>query len=137
MATTTTRSRASSYQKVTQNEDNKKMEDNEEIKRLKSKRAERVSVKIHAVLWIIAVGVIIYCLDVFRVMFQDKRVNRTYFNIGLIGFGVYVAITLYLAIWLPYVKKITLEWSVYCPRMIPAATVAGVTTVLGYVVRIN
>jgi hypothetical protein len=39
--------------------------------------------------------------------------------------GVNICITAYLAVYLPYIKRIHLEWSVYCPRMIPAATVVG------------
>lgn len=48
-----------------------------------------------------------------------------YFNIAVVAFGINTCITLYLAVWLPYVAKIHLEWAVYCPRMIPTATVMG------------
>ena len=32
----------------------------------------------------------------------------------------------YLAIWLPYVQRITYEWSVHCPRVIPTMTGVGI-----------
>lgn len=50
---------------------------------------------------------------------------RGFFHVAVFLSGLYACITCYLAIWLPYVQKIRLEWSVYCPRMIPTATMAG------------
>jgi hypothetical protein len=41
-----------------------------------SSRAEVVSTKLHALLWIIGAGLIAYFLDVFRVAFRDPRVHR-------------------------------------------------------------
>ena len=51
----------------------------------------------------------------------------------MVAFGINTCITLYLAVWLPYVAKIHLEWAVYCPRMIPTATVIGLICALWYV----
>ena len=46
-------------------------------------------------------------------------------NIATVTFTVNCFIMFYLTVWLPYVQKIDLEWAVYCPRMIPTATVCG------------
>lgn len=47
--------------------------------------------------------------------------------------GVNLCITAYLAVYLPYIRRIHLEWSVYCPRMIPTATIVGVLAALAFV----
>lgn len=60
-----------------------------------------------------------------------------YFNIAVVAFGINTCITLYLAIWLPYVAKIHLEWAVYCPRMIPTATIVGLICGLWCVPRLR
>lgn len=51
---------------------------------------------------------------------------RGYFNVALTCTGINLCITFYLAVYLPYIKRMHLEWNVYCPRMIPTATVTGV-----------
>ena len=67
------RSRSPSYQKVSQEE----VSEVEEKKKLaQGKRAEQISTKIHAVLWILAAAALIYFLDVFGVMVRDPRVHR-------------------------------------------------------------
>ncbi|RHZ28288.1 hypothetical protein DYB31_011591 [Aphanomyces astaci] len=141
------RTRPSSYQRLPQTEEsdvadaavdsNAETEIAELKKRAQGKppsRAEVVSTKIHALMWIVGAGFLLYYLDVLRVAFRDARVHRVYFNIGLVCFGINACITLYLSIWLPYVKKIDLEWSVYCPRMVPTATVVGIVCALMFTV---
>lgn len=73
-----TRTRTSSYQRVTQADEyhSKAPVDTEEKKRSKSNTAELISVKIHAFLWIAGASALIYFLDIFNVMFNDQRVNR-------------------------------------------------------------
>ncbi|RHY28152.1 hypothetical protein DYB32_006944 [Aphanomyces invadans] len=142
MSTSGARPRPSSYQRLPLADDgdspasvdaNAETEIEELKKRAQGKppsRAEVISTKIHAFLWIVGAGFLLYYLDVMHVAFRDSRVHRVYFNIGLVCFGINTCITLYLAIWLPYVKKIDLEWNVYCPRMVPTATIVGVVCAL-------
>ncbi|OQS04007.1 transmembrane protein [Thraustotheca clavata] len=132
------RTRSSSYQRL--QEEIVLEDDDQEIEQLKKRtqpkppsKAEYVSTKLHAALWIGSAVALAYCLDVLNVAFHDPRVHRLYFNIGLVCFGMNCCITLYLAVWLPYVKKIDLEWSVYCPRMIPTATIIGILCALGFI----
>ena len=42
--------------------------------------------------------------------------------------GVVFSIYFYLAIYLEYIARIRLSWSVYAPNMIPAATGAGLVS---------
>lgn len=51
---------------------------------------------------------------------------RIALDIALIATGFDLAVLFYLVVYLPYIAKIHLEWNVYCPRAIPAATIAGV-----------
>ena len=52
--------------------------------------------------------------------------TRIALDIALIATGFDLAVLFYLVVYLPYIAKIHLEWNVYCPRAIPAATIAGV-----------
>lgn len=65
--------------------------------------------------------------------YADAAVCSGFLQVALVCTGVNVCITAYLAIYLPYIKKIQLEWSVYCPRMIPTATAVGVVAAVSYV----
>lgn len=42
----------------------------------KVNRAEWISTKLHAMLWVLAAGILIYALDLFHVAFKDPRVNQ-------------------------------------------------------------
>ena len=59
------------------------------------------------------------------VCLTSDRVNRFWFNLSLVCWGVDGAAMMYLGCYLPY-KGITLEWNVYCPRVIPTASAAMV-----------
>ena len=45
-----------------------------------------------------------------------------------------VTVLLYLTVWLPVVMKNTIPWDIYCPRMIPAATLFGVMSIVFFMV---
>nr|CCA23966.1 transmembrane protein putative [Albugo laibachii Nc14] len=93
--------------------------------RSRSQRAELYSTKLHALLWVVTALIAAHYLDFVHVICYDPRVRTAFFYVAVILSGIYACITCYLAIWLPYVKNIRLEWSVYCPRMIPTATLVG------------
>ncbi|EQC24948.1 hypothetical protein SDRG_17166 [Saprolegnia diclina VS20] len=137
------RTRAGSYQRLAPADTETESLDatlDEEIEDLKKRslpkapsKAEWLSTKLHALLWVAGACLLAYYLDVVRVALRDPRVHRLYFNIGVASAGVNGCITAYLALWLPYVRKVDLEWSVYCPRMIPTATVVGLVGALGFI----
>ena len=56
--------------------------------------------------------------------------HRWALNLAVLLFFCNIGIFLYLAVWLPYVMKITAPWDVYCPNMIPTATGLGVTSLI-------
>ncbi|POM67321.1 Transmembrane protein [Phytophthora palmivora] len=99
----------------------------------RSQRAALWSTRLHAFLWVAAAGLVAYGTDFLRVIFTDPRVKRGFFQVALISTGINICITAYLAIYLPYIKRIQLEWSVYCPRMIPTATIVGVVAAFCYI----
>lgn len=45
--------------------------------------------------------------------------TRIFVNIAAVAFGFNMCCVFYLAVYLPYIARITLEWNVYCPRVIP------------------
>ena len=58
---------------------------------------------------------------------------RGFFQIALVCTGVMICITAYLAIYLPYVKRIQLEWGVHYPKVISVATITGIVAGLSYI----
>ncbi|KAJ8606276.1 hypothetical protein CTAYLR_010319, partial [Chrysophaeum taylorii] len=101
----------------------------EEAKRNKRKRseaAEHIATKIQALAWVAAGGFVMYQTDLPNVMMRDPNVNRVWFNIAAACFAMNCVLCFYLAVWLPYVQRIHIEWSVYCPRVIPTMTIVGV-----------
>eukprot|EP00936_MAST-01D_sp_MAST-1D-sp1_P002296 g2296.t1 len=110
--------------------DDKAHDDAEAAKKARAERMENINNKLHALMWCVLAGMTVYYTDFFRVLLEDPRIDRFYFNIAVVAFGINTCITLYLAVWLPYVAKIHLEWAVYCPRMIPTATVVGLICTL-------
>ncbi|EEY66891.1 uncharacterized protein PITG_21841 [Phytophthora infestans T30-4] len=82
----------------------------------RSQQAALWSTRLHAFLWIAAAGLLIYGTDFFRVIFTDPRVKRGFFQVALVCTGVNTCITV-----------------VYCPRMIPTATIVGVVATFCYI----
>lgn len=56
--------------------------------------------------------------------------HRTWFNLALVFMGIFSMITAYLVVYLPYIANIHLEWNVYCPRVIPAATAVSLCAII-------
>eukprot|EP00611_Tribonema_gayanum_P015252 TRINITY_DN27083_c0_g1_i1.p1 TRINITY_DN27083_c0_g1~~TRINITY_DN27083_c0_g1_i1.p1 ORF type:complete len:160 (-),score=43.35 TRINITY_DN27083_c0_g1_i1:82-561(-) len=98
----------------------------EERKRRRTELAERISNKLHAAFWTIVAGVVVYYTDFVRVLLQDDRVKRPWFNLATACFAVNCVIMGYLTLWLPLVQRVSTPWNIYCPRAIPAATAVGV-----------
>ncbi|CAI5743224.1 unnamed protein product [Hyaloperonospora brassicae] len=99
----------------------------------RSQRAAQRSMQLHAFLWMAAAGLVAYGTDFIRVIATDARVKWGFFEIALGCTGVNVCITAYLAVYLPCIKRIQLDWSVYCPKVISVGTVAGSVAALSYV----
>ena len=102
------------------------------VKRNKSRKelAETISNKIQAFLWVLASFLICYYTDFFRILVEDKRVNRFWFNIGLVCLGINIVIFIYISYILPcFTPKVLgkeLDWNISSPRAIPIATGLGV-----------
>ena len=66
----------------------------------------------------------------FRILVEDSRVNRFWFNIGLVCLGIDVVIFIYISYILPcFTPKVLgkdLDWNISSPRAIPIATGLGV-----------
>ncbi|CAN0593380.1 unnamed protein product, partial [Ectocarpus sp. 12 AP-2014] len=85
---------------------------------------------LHALFWVVVGVAVVYRTDFIRVLVEDERVDRLWFNIGLVCFSVNAVILAYLTVWLPHVRGIRVSWNVYSPRAIPTATVVGLICAL-------
>ncbi|CAM9671259.1 unnamed protein product [Chrysoparadoxa australica] len=111
---------------ASRNADSTQTAEQEARKRQRSQLAERVSTKMHALIWVVIGGAVMYRTDFFNVLLHDDRVDRYWFNIATATFTINCVIMFYLSVWLPGVQRVKVPWSIYCPRMIPAATVIGI-----------
>jgi hypothetical protein len=93
----------------------------------RSKNAEIISNKIHALFWVVLAGFTLIQTNFLHRCFADPEVNRLFFNASLALIAVNGTLLLYLAVYLPYVARVTLPWDVYCPRVIP--TICGLSLV--------
>ena len=58
---------------------------------------------------------------------------RFYLNTGLALAAASTTLILYMGVYLSYIKRITMEWSEYCPNVIYAASLFGFLAGLMYV----
>ncbi|KAL3865145.1 hypothetical protein ACJMK2_006766 [Sinanodonta woodiana] len=82
---------------------------------------------IQNILWLIASMATFYYSDFYLAVTYDPRVNRLWFNIGMLLVGVNICIAVFLIIWLSYIKKIDSDqWEKRYPAAIPIATASFV-----------
>ncbi|CAM9761188.1 unnamed protein product [Ectocarpus sp. 4 AP-2014] len=118
------------YSRVTSGDGGSPATEAEQSKRRRSLLADRISNKLHALFWVVVGVAVVYRTDFIRVLVEDERVDRLWFNIGLVCFSVNAVILAYLTVWLPHVRGIRVSWNVYSPRAIPTATVVGLICAL-------
>lgn len=119
------------YRKVSQNETEL---GDEELKKQKSERVERITAKIHALVWVAVSVIIVYYTDLVNVILYSDEINRTMLYISVSLITANTIIVFYLTLWLPLVEKVTVAWEVHCPSMIPISTALGVLSVLGLII---
>ena len=95
---------------------------------------KKVRSKCEATLWVGGCIWLLSYLDFIHVVLESNKVDRLWFNMGIIAFLVNVVIFSYLAFWLPYIAKVDEEWEDYCPRVIPTATLVGLFSTLCIVI---
>uniref|UniRef100_A0A7S2RNV8 Transmembrane protein n=1 Tax=Mucochytrium quahogii TaxID=96639 RepID=A0A7S2RNV8_9STRA len=103
-------------------------------RRKRSARAEEYAVKMHAFLWVVAAGAAVYYTEFIKVCREGKDVHRIWFNIGLALFVVATVLVLYMAIYVPRVKKCNLDPAVYSPKMLPFTAVCSVLSGICFVI---
>jgi len=65
----------SSYARVAQRDD-AAYDAAEERKKQRAERMENINNKLHALLWVVAAGMVLYYTDFFRVLLEDPQVDR-------------------------------------------------------------
>lgn len=98
-------------------------------------RAERLSDKIHALVWMIAAYATAHVTQLPHTLLTSPRIFRPLFHVSLILFAIDAVLLFYLVAYLPRFRNIksSATWDVYCPRVIPAMTVCGVAGSLAMV----
>jgi hypothetical protein len=89
-----------------------------------------VSNKLHAAFWVALAVVAVYFTRLWEVVVLDERVSRGWFNAGVVFLALQVGLVLYLTVWVRYVRRITLEWEAYCPRVLQASVWTGLVAFL-------
>lgn len=93
-------------------------ESREERKKLWVNRLSYLSGRLEALAWIIGSIIMLYYTNFFYVAWESDQVNRLFFSITLITFGVYSSMITYASFFLPSYEEI----EVTAPRLIPVAT---------------
>ena len=91
---------------------------------------DRIATKIHAAFWVALAVIVTYYGGVVDVALTPAKSNIYFLVVGAGASGVVFAIFMYLVVYLPYIARINVEWSVYAPPAIPTATGAGVVASL-------
>lgn len=65
---------------------------------------------------------------------KDSKAVGWAVDLGFACIGIFVAIMLYLVIYVRRILGIDLDWQVYAPNMIPTATGAGVVAFLLFII---
>jgi len=109
------------YRRVAQTEN----PEEQDVKKKRADRIERITSKLHAIVWIAASVAIIVYTQIFQNAMSDIRVNRTSLYAAVVCLVANLGIILYLTIWIPLVLKVTAPWDIYCPHLIPISTGLG------------
>ncbi|KAL7526117.1 hypothetical protein ACHAXR_001324 [Thalassiosira sp. AJA248-18] len=99
-------------------------------------RSERISDKLHALVWVLVAYAIASYTHLFHTVFTDERIIRPIFHASIVLFSINFVLTLYLTVYLPFKFPVTpihktpasspKFWEVYCPRVIPTMTACGI-----------
>jgi uncharacterized BrkB/YihY/UPF0761 family membrane protein len=134
---------ASSYRRVSQSEEAAATESdsNEFVTTATTStstrsRGERLEDKFVALGWVIVAVILAQWTDFFSIVWRDERLNRTLLKVAAGGFLVVVTLILYLGVYLPKIKGLPSDlslWGVYCPKVLPILCATGFATYLVFV----
>lgn len=96
----------------------------------------KISHKLHALCWVVAGAVTYVASDIGTVLLSSPAVDRIFLALGGVAAGVVLSVYFYLAIYLTYIVRIRLDWSIYAPGMIPLATASGLLAALSFAVAL-
>jgi hypothetical protein len=89
-------------------------------------RKEHISQTIHSLVWLGVAVAILYFGDVWRVMKEDPRLNRSFLIAAWACQGVLATVVFYITFWIPFVdRKKVYAYDRYCPRAIYTAIAAA------------
>jgi len=134
---------SSSYRRVSQSEESAESESESSefvttatTSTFTRSRGERLEDKFVALGWVIVAVLLAQWTDFFAIVWGDERLNRTLLKVAAGGFVLVVTLVLYLAVYLPKIKGLPSDlslWGVYCPKVLPVLCVTGFATYLLFV----
>ena len=105
-------------------------------RRARRSAMDTVSNKLHALLWVLAAAAVVIFTDVPRITFTDERISQVWLIIALCASGMAAACALYLTVYLPYIARVYAAWEVYCPNVVPMATLSSLAAFLAFSIAI-
>jgi hypothetical protein len=96
---------------------------------------EKISDKLHAILFISLSYAVIQYTDTVSIVFTSTQIIRPLLYIAVVLMTINMILFLYLGVYIPKIKGIDTDkfgktngelWSTYCPRVIPIMTLNGV-----------
>jgi len=122
----------SSYRRVPQREGAESGSSDSLDGTLVRSRAERLQDKCVSLVWVVAAYFLARWTNFYTTLWSSDQLNRVLLRIAFMGFGIAVAMILYLTLYLPKVKGLSdsSAWSVYCPKVIPTIGVISIVTYL-------
>jgi len=96
---------------------------------------DRLTTKLLALVWVFVAYVTARWTHVYQVIIFGgdlHNANRPLLHVVAAGVGIQVVLAVYLLLYLPIFQKLndSSVWPVYCPRVIPTATVTGIVTII-------
>ena len=94
-------------------------------RRARREATETVSNKLHAALWVIAAGAVCIFTQFPSTVLYDPAISSGWLWLCVVATGIALACGVYLLVYLPYIARISVSWDVYCPNIIPIASISG------------
>ncbi|CAG9316993.1 unnamed protein product [Blepharisma stoltei] len=91
-------------------------------KKLWVERLTYLNGRLQALAWVAGAVAVLYYTNFFYVAWENEMVNRFFFALTLITFGIYSSMIIYASFFLPTYEPV----EVTAPRLIPVATAIGV-----------
>lgn len=103
-------------------------------KRELTETVDRLLTKVQALAWVVLAGCVWHFAGVRGAALDAERSNIIFLGLGLAACAIVFSIFFYLAVYLPHIARLRVDWSVYAPNAIPTATAAGLVAFFSFII---